>query len=169
MFQNEHGNVEFAIKVIRDAKNSTQTPDKRFVLAPFYCELLILIGRPEHSFYEGLEPTPLFCQLMLFILAILVAKGAFRDYKIIEELFSLIPPSDEMCHLYWDEKVLHQPFFESMSGAGEIENATAYSGRFRDLGFRAGYAWPGTIHDFRALGLLLISTYTNSSFNSHAN
>jgi len=100
VFRNEHGNVEFAVKVIRDAKNSTQTLDKRFALAPFYCELLILICRPEHSFYEGLEPTPLFCQPMLFILAILVAKGAFRDYKTIEELFNLIPPGEETCQLF---------------------------------------------------------------------
>jgi hypothetical protein len=85
--------------VIRDAKNSTQTPDKRFALALFYCELLTLIYRPEHSFYEGLEPTPLFCQPMLFILAILVAKGAFRDYKTIEELFGIDPPGEEMYHL----------------------------------------------------------------------
>jgi hypothetical protein len=106
---------------------------------------------------------------MLFILAILVAKGAFRDYKTIEELFDIDPPGEEMYHLQWDGKVLRQPFFESMSAPGEIENATAYSGRFRELGFRAGYAWPGTIHDFRALGLYLIRTYTNSAHHSRAN
>lgn len=65
--------------------------------------------------------------------------------------------------------MLRQPFFESMSAPGEIENTTAYSGRFRELGFREGYAWPGTIHDFRALGLYLIRTYTNSAHHSRAN
>ncbi|KAF4627340.1 hypothetical protein G7Y89_g10811 [Cudoniella acicularis] len=143
VFRNEHGNVEFAMKVIRDAKNTTQTPDKR----------------PEHSLYEGLEPSPLFCQPMLFILAILVAKGAFRDYRTIEELFNLVPPDEEMYPLQWDKNVVDLPFFKSMSrraSPGKIENATAFSGRFRGLGFRAGYAWPGTIHDYRALGLTRI-------------
>jgi hypothetical protein len=56
-----------------------------------------------------------------------------------------------------------------MSGAGEIENATAYSGHFRDLGFCASYAWLKTIYNFKALGLLLISTYINLLFNSYAN
>jgi hypothetical protein len=36
---------------------------------------------------------------MLFILAILVAKGVFRDYETIEELFNLVPPGEEMYHL----------------------------------------------------------------------
>jgi hypothetical protein len=106
---------------------------------------------------------------MLFILAILVAKGAFRDYKTIEELFNIIPPNGEMRHLQWDRNVVRQPFFESISAPGEIESATAFGGRFRELGFRAGYAWPGTMHDFRALGLYLIRTYTNSIHHSRAN
>lgn len=76
-----------------------KTPDKRFALAPFYGELLILIGRPQHSFYESLKLLPLFFQLMLFILAILVAKGAFMDYETIEELFNFVPPGEEMYHL----------------------------------------------------------------------
>lgn len=59
--------------------------------------------------------------------------------------------------------MLRQPFFKSMSAPGEIKNATAYSGRFRELGFRTGYAWPETIHDFRVLGLYLIRMYTNSA------
>jgi hypothetical protein len=63
---------------------------------------------------------------MLFILVTLVPKGAFRDYETIEELFNLDPPGDEMYHLQWDEKVLRQPFFESMSSLGEIDNATTY-------------------------------------------
>jgi hypothetical protein len=65
--------------------------------------------------------------------------------------------------------VLRQPFFKSMSAPGEIENTTAYSGCFRELGFYTGYAWPGTIHDFRALGLYLIYTYTNLVHYSRAN
>jgi hypothetical protein len=100
---------------------------------------------------------------MLFVLAILVAKGAFRDYRTIEELFDLVPPDEEMYHLQWNRDVLDLPFFESMSGRaspGKIENATAFSGRFRGLNFRAGYPVPATVHDFRALGLTKIRMYT---------
>lgn len=50
---------------MRDAKNITQTPDKRFVS---YILLLSSKGvvanfanRPEHSVYKGLVPLPLFC------------------------------------------------------------------------------------------------------------
>ena len=30
MFRNEHGNAEFAIQLVRDAKGMTHTPDKRY-------------------------------------------------------------------------------------------------------------------------------------------
>ncbi|KAH8799672.1 hypothetical protein F5884DRAFT_113557 [Xylogone sp. PMI_703] len=143
VFRNEHRNVEFAVKVIRDAKNTTQSPDKK----------------PEHSVYEGLVPLPLFCQPLLFILAILIAKRAFKDYETVEELFSLVPPDGEMYPLQWSERVVDQPFFESMSARaspGKIENASAFSKRFKSLGYRSGYPRPPTIHDFRAVGLYLI-------------
>jgi hypothetical protein len=36
---------------------------------------------------------------MLFILAILVVKGAFKDYETIKELFDLNPLSEEIYYL----------------------------------------------------------------------
>jgi hypothetical protein len=63
---------------------------------------------------------------MLFILAILVAKRAFRDYKTIKELFNLVPPDGEIYPLQWHKSVVDLPFFESMSARaplGKIENA----------------------------------------------
>jgi hypothetical protein len=36
---------------------------------------------------------------MLFILAILIVKGVFKDYKIIKEPFNLIPPNKEIYYL----------------------------------------------------------------------
>lgn len=92
--------------------------------------------------YEGLVRLPLFCQLILFILAILVAKLAFRDYETIEELLDLVPPDGEMYPLQWRESMVDLPFFESMSAKappGKIDNASAFSKRFRGLGFRSGY------------------------------
>ena len=34
VFRNEHGKAEFAIQIVRDAKNMTLTPEKRFALPP---------------------------------------------------------------------------------------------------------------------------------------
>lgn len=140
VFRNEHRNAEFAVQVVRDAKNMTTTPDKR----------------PEHSLYEGLVPMPLICNSMLPILAMLIAAKAFRDYDTIEELLDIVPPEEEMLHLQWKESVLGTPFFKSMSAREKIEKANAFSFRLRALGFRTGYPRPPTIHDFRAEGLYWI-------------
>jgi hypothetical protein len=103
---------------------------------------------------------------MLPILAILIAKKAFRDYDTIEELPGIVPQDDEMHPLAWKENVLNMRFFESMSArcpTGKIESATAFSKRLRGLGLCVCYPRPPTIHDFRAAGLFLISIYSNSS------
>jgi hypothetical protein len=114
-------------------------------------------------------PLPLFCQPILFILAILVAKRAFRDYETIEELLDLVPPDGEMYPLQWRESVVNLPFFESMSAkapSGKIENASAFSKRFQGLSFRSGYPRPPTVYDFRAIGLYLVGMYINSAYYS---
>lgn len=108
--------------------------------------------------HEGLEPRPLFYNLILTHLAIFIAKNAFRDYKTIDELLALEPPEeDEMFPLEWDPYVLDLPLYQRDNG--EIDSARVFSGRHRDLGFRAGYARPPTIHDFRAEGLHLIGVF----------
>ncbi|KAK0747306.1 hypothetical protein B0T21DRAFT_300960, partial [Apiosordaria backusii] len=156
VFLNEHGNAEFAVQLVRDAKGMTDAPDKR----------------PEHSLYEGLGPMPLICNPMLPILAILIATKAFKDYETIEDLLDIQPSEGEMIHLQWKESVLDLPFFKSMSARGtpgKIETATAFSKRLRLLGFRAGYPRPPTIHDFRAEGLYWIDKlYTVAQRMKHA-
>ncbi len=114
-------------------------------------------------------PLPLFCQPVLFILAILVAKKAFKDYETIEEFLDLVPPDDEMYPLRWSQNVIDLPFFEGMSAnavSGKIENANAFSKRFRGLGSRSRYIRPPTIHDFRAIGLYLVVMCTHSAYYS---
>jgi hypothetical protein len=99
---------------------------------------------------------------MLFILAILVAKGAFKDYKTIEELFNLVLPNKEIYYLQWNRDVLNLPFFKSMSkraSLSKIENATAFSSCFYSLNFRASYLMPAIVHDFKALSLTKIRMY----------
>ncbi|KND89402.1 hypothetical protein TOPH_06078, partial [Tolypocladium ophioglossoides CBS 100239] len=128
VFRNEHGNAEFAIQL--------------------------------HSLYEGLVPMPLICNAMLPILAILISAKAFSGYDTIEDLLALEPSEGEMMHLQWRDSILDEPFFKSMSSRrtrGSIETAVAVRRRLRALGFRAGYANPPTIHDFRAEGLYWIN------------
>ncbi|EJT69642.1 hypothetical protein GGTG_12526 [Gaeumannomyces tritici R3-111a-1] len=156
VFRNEHDNAEFAIQLVRDVKGTTDTPDKR----------------PEHALYEGLVPMPLVCNAMLPMLAILFAAKAFRDYDTFDALFKIQPSEGEMVHLQWKDSILDQTFFKSMSArrdAGRIETAIALSKRLRALGFRAGYARPPTIYDFRAEGLYWIDKlYSQAQRMKHA-
>ena len=57
-----------------------------------------------------------------------------------------------------DPRVLDLPLYQKDNG--EIDSARVFSGRLRDLGLRAGYNRPPTIHDFRAEGLHLIGKFS---------
>jgi hypothetical protein len=86
---------------------------------------------------------------------------AFRDYSTIGELFGIVPSSeDEVVQIHWKEELLDTPFFVSQStkGADKIETAAAFSKRHADLGRRAGFPKPPTIHNWRAEGLFLTGT-----------
>ncbi|KAK0710202.1 hypothetical protein B0T26DRAFT_724321 [Lasiosphaeria miniovina] len=112
---------------------------------------------------------PLICNPMLPILAILVATKAFRDYETIEDLLAIQSLEGEMLHLQWRESIRDLPFFKSISARaapGKIETANAFSRRIRQLGFRAGYPRPPTIHDFRAEDLYWIGLYIEFPFFS---
>lgn len=81
----------------------------------------------------------------------------------MEELLDIEPPEEEeMCHLQWDPRVLDLPY---QKDNGQTDSARVFSRRLRNLGLRAGYSRPPTIHDFRAEGLHLIgmcSLFTTS-------
>jgi len=49
--------------------------------------------------HEGLEPRPLFYNLVLTMLARAIADYVFRDYSTIEELLEIEPPEDEIYYL----------------------------------------------------------------------
>ena len=81
--------------------------------------------KPKHLVCQRSRPSTTFYLADALILAILVAKRAFRDYETIEELLDLVPPDGEMYPLQWRESVVDLPFFESMSAkapSGKIEN-----------------------------------------------
>jgi hypothetical protein len=88
-----------------------------------------------------------------------IVKNAFRDYKTKDELLDIKPPEEEkMFHLQWDPCMLDLPLYQRDNG--EIDSARVFSGRLRDLSFRAGYNRPPTIHDFRAERLHLIGMFS---------
>jgi hypothetical protein len=95
---------------------------------------------------------------MLFVLAMLVARNTFRDYKTVDEVLDLEPPEGEGFLIFrWDPSVEDQPFFEASSG--DIETASAIGRYLKELGIRANYVNPPTFHDFRAEGLTLTGIF----------
>lgn len=92
------------------------------------------------------------------MLARAIADNAFRDYSTMEELLDIKPPEDEMYHLRQSDGVLDKSFFHVIS-TGDMEKADTFSRRLRELGARAGYLRPPTIHDFRAEGLYLVGMF----------
>jgi hypothetical protein len=87
------------------------------------------------------------CNPLLTRVAILLAKGAFRDFQTVDELFDVVPPKEGIVRIHW------HPDFER--GDGHIWSARTYCTRLRDAGIRAGF--PSiTNHDFRAEGLRAI-------------
>ncbi|KAJ4507506.1 hypothetical protein HRR83_004084 [Exophiala dermatitidis] len=151
VFRNEHGQPEFAAQLTRDAKGMTWTPDKR----------------PEQAIHEGSEPRPFLLNPILPKLAMCLARGAFRDYKTIDDVFNIpAPPEKEVYQLFWEPSICNSPFYEGATT--EIEKANSYSTRLNDLGRRADYVKPPTIHDFRAEGLHLIdSLYSTAQRMGH--
>lgn len=99
----------------------------------------------------------MFCNPILTILARAITDGAFKDYSIAEELLEIEPPDEEMYHLQFREEMLDKAFFDVSTGT--IQKANTFSKRLRDLGFRAGYVRPPTVHDFRAEGLYVIGMF----------
>jgi hypothetical protein len=91
-----------------------------------------------------------------------IGKRAFRDYETLEQLLDIeAPDEEEMYRLEWDPRVLDTPLYQRRDGG--IDSARVFSQRIRDLGIRAGYARPPTIHDFRAEGLHQIGMFPHVS------
>ena len=65
-----------------------------------------------------------------------IGKGAFRDYKTMDELRDIDQPDEEMFGLECDPTVLNTPLYQREDGG--IDPARVFYRRIRDLGFRAG-------------------------------
>jgi hypothetical protein len=136
VFINENGDTEFANEVEKDAKGMTFTPGKR----------------PRHSLHEGSGLHPLFCNPMLFRIAILWAMKAFRDFENLDNLLDFRPPEgQDVVQIDWHPDILDKPVYQRENG--HIWSSRTYCAQLRDLGFRAKYEVPPQNHDFRTEGL----------------
>ncbi|KAF8875964.1 hypothetical protein CPB84DRAFT_1796236 [Gymnopilus junonius] len=83
---------------------------------------------------------------LLSRVAILLAKGAFRDFQTVDELLDIVPPEEGIVRIHWHPDFLQRPVYER--GDGHIWSARTYC-------IRAGFPSLSN-HDFRAEGLRAI-------------
>ncbi|KAI0029622.1 hypothetical protein K488DRAFT_56022 [Vararia minispora EC-137] len=149
-FRNEDGNAEFAMEIVKDAKGMTASPGRR----------------SEHALHEGSGQHPLFCNPMLTRVAILLAKGASRDFKTMDELLDFEPGEDGITRIAWNPRILDEPVYKR--GDGHIWSARTYSDRLHPLGLRSEFRSINN-HDFRAEGIRSIDeNYSSSQRRRHA-
>jgi hypothetical protein len=76
-----------------------------------------LSTRPKHLLYERLKPVPsLSANGLLFLLAIIISAGAFRDYNTIEKVLAARPlPGRKYRIMDWADGVLDNPVFPEIS------------------------------------------------------
>lgn len=81
--------------------------------------------RPKHLLYERLNPTPpLFANSILFLLAIFLSAGAFRDFYTISDVLNTRPiPRENFWIIEWADNVLEDPVFPEISRIGPIKKA----------------------------------------------
>ncbi|KAK4178046.1 hypothetical protein QBC36DRAFT_299686 [Triangularia setosa] len=87
--------------------------------------------KPKHPLYERLKPTrPLFANRLLFLLAIIISAGTFKNYKTIDDVLDARPnPRSNFRIMEWRDEVLDDLVFPEMSVNGptkKIKNATAW-------------------------------------------
>lgn len=85
--------------------------------------------------------------MIVFFLSMFLVRGAFKDYKTLDEVLSLKPAKGEMQKLEWEKDMLDKPVFRN--GDGGMQSANAYCRRLRELGKRKAYRDPPRNHDFR--------------------
>ncbi|KAF2476153.1 uncharacterized protein BDR25DRAFT_350441 [Lindgomyces ingoldianus] len=136
------GEPKLAIRRIKDAKNTSNDPDSK---------------KPKNTIEEGRVEAPLYTNSLLFTLARLLSRRAFRDHSTIESLLDVIPPKNmNSVTIAWRDDILEQPVYYKPTRDTDIETANAYHTRITDSGIRAGLLEPPTTHDWRAYVLFLI-------------
>ncbi|KAI3324577.1 hypothetical protein HD806DRAFT_534041 [Xylariaceae sp. AK1471] len=79
--------------------------------------------KPKHPLYGRLKPAPpLSANGLLFLLAIIISAGAFRDYSTSEDILAARPPPGRKYRIMdWVDGVLNDPVFPEMSADGPTE------------------------------------------------
>lgn len=113
----------------------------------------LLKNRPTHILYEHLPGQPLILSPIVFLLAIFLARGAFKSYSDIQQILDVKPPSDQgYWVLDWADHVKDLPVFPTMTAKGmtqKIQTAGAFANQIRGLSIRAGMERPVTPHGIR--------------------
>jgi len=86
--------------------------------------------RLKHPFVENLKPTPpLYASSILFLLAIFLLAGAFRNYYTIQDvLYAKPPPRDKFWIMDWLDDVLDDLVYPEMNLDGpakKVKNKNA--------------------------------------------
>src|SRR4051794_35643228 len=81
--------------------------------------------RPKHPLYERLKPTPpLFANGILFLLAIFLSAGAFREFTTLRDALAVRPPPKKNFRiLEWSDDVLDDPVFPEICPNGPTKKA----------------------------------------------
>ncbi|KAB5581217.1 hypothetical protein GE09DRAFT_1021124 [Coniochaeta sp. 2T2.1] len=102
---------------------------------------------------------------MLWWLANFLSSAAFKDYKTIDDIFSVRPPDGEtFWMLDWDDSALKRPVFPQWTVEGRVEvpkNAKAWGNDASDWAKRAGY-FGLAIHAVRREILIRVNGETQS-------
>ncbi|KAK0723569.1 hypothetical protein B0T26DRAFT_642853 [Lasiosphaeria miniovina] len=133
--------------------------------------------RPTHLLYEHLPGQPLVVNPMLFLLAICLAAGAFKNYKTLKEVLDVRPPANQRYWvLEWSSHVLDLPVFPEVSVDGatnKIQTGNSFNTQLKALSIRAGIS-PVTVHSMRREALILatVNGYSDRElmkFAAHTN
>jgi hypothetical protein len=96
---------------------------------------------------------PLSANGLLFLLAIIIPAGAFRDYRTIEDVLAARPPPSRKYRIMdWADGVLDDPVFPEMSADGPTEktrNETAWGHQCSDWAKRADFTGGMGLHASR--------------------
>ncbi|CZT06989.1 uncharacterized protein RAG0_12564 [Rhynchosporium agropyri] len=109
-------------------------------------------NRPQHPMNESTAGLPLVLNPVLFILGIALARGAFKHYKIADEIFELQPPQyDDHWILEQADHIKDVPVFQGATchgPTGKIQKSSSFSKQLTNAAQRAGME-NITINDIR--------------------
>lgn len=107
---------------------------------------------------------------MVFILAVILAAGALKRYKTIEQLLAARPPEDgRQWELDWDDAILDHPVFPEVSAYGpvweKIQSGSSFNSQLAGVSDRAGMQNRVQVHSGRRNAILRATGKPSSPFS----